>query len=96
MFVKTYLPELRNVPAEYIHEPHLWDDFKKLDYPEPIIDIKSSNTKAKDILWKIKGNIPKVRKEKIVKKHASRVFRTRKIPKSQKQNNPSIQISLFE
>jgi len=68
------MPELKNVPVKYIHEPHLWENFEILYYPEPIVDIKENNKIAKDILWNTKGNILKSDKDKIIKKHASRVF----------------------
>lgn len=53
-FVKTYLPELKKVPVEFIHEPHLWKGFAELDYPEPLVDIKSANKRAKELLWATK------------------------------------------
>lgn len=73
-FIYHFMPELQNVPKKYIHEPHLWEWFETLNYPEPIIDIKSANKIAKDLLWTTKWNILKYEKEKIIKKHASRVF----------------------
>jgi len=83
-FIYHFIPELKNVPMKYIHEPHLWEDFDSIDYPEPIVDIKSTNKIAKDLLWTTKGNILKSDKDKIVKKHASRVFQwdRRKIKKT--------------
>lgn len=69
------MPELKSVPKKYIHEPHLWEEFESLDYPEPMVDIKENNKIAKDLLWTTKGNILKSEKEKIIKKHASRAFR---------------------
>lgn len=93
-FIKKYLPELSFIPEKFIHEPHLWEDFSTLDYPKPIVDIKENNKIAKDTLWRIKGNIPKSRKEKIVKKHASRVFRAKKSPK--KNMSTMLQTSLFQ
>ncbi|NDK10244.1 hypothetical protein GW846_05720 [Candidatus Gracilibacteria bacterium] len=82
-FIYQYLPELRTVPIDFIHEPHLWDLFETLEYPHPIIDIKQANKEAKDILWKIKGNTSKETKNKIIKKHASRTFH------SDRKNNTS-------
>jgi len=38
------------------------------------VDIKENNKIAKDLLWTTKGNILKSDKDKIVKKHASRMF----------------------
>lgn len=73
-FIYHFMPELKNVPVKYTHEPHLWEDFDSLDYPEPIVNIKENNKIAKDLLWTTKGNILKSDKNKIIKKHASRVF----------------------
>ena len=51
-YIKKYVPELRDVPAEFIHDPH-GDDVPmtirlKLDYPQPIVD----RTKVKDRVMK--------------------------------------------
>jgi hypothetical protein len=69
-----------------------------LDYPEPIVDIKSANKFAKNLLWTTKGNILKSDKDKIVKKHASRNFHgntkiKKKTPKKESKNEN--QITLF-
>jgi len=97
-YIYHFLPELKNVPVKYIHEPHLWEDFDKLDYPEPIVDIKAANKIAKDLLWTTKWNILKSDKDRIVQKHASRVFqwdrkRKKKTPSKKSQNEN--QIALF-
>lgn len=49
-YVRYWLPELKNVPAEFIHEPHLmssdqqnlFGDAISHDYPEPMIDLEKS------------------------------------------------------
>lgn len=87
-FIRKYVPILSEVPVQFIHEPHLWEGFWEINYPSPIVDIKENNKIAKDILWKIKWNIPKKRKAAIVKKHASRVFK-------RKKNVSNSQYSLF-
>ncbi len=96
-FIYHFMPELKNVPIEFIHEPHLWEWFETLDYPQPIIDIKSANKIAKDLLWTTKWNVLKSDKDKIIKKHASRVFhwdrRKKKTPTKNLQNEN--QITLF-
>jgi deoxyribodipyrimidine photo-lyase len=96
-FIYQYLPELKAVPTKYIHEPHLWEEFDTLNYPKPLIDIKSANKIVKDLLWTTKGNILKSEKEKIIKKHASRVFQgdRRKRKKKEKTQTTEAQISLF-
>jgi deoxyribodipyrimidine photo-lyase len=92
-FIYTYMPEFKKVPKKYIHEPHLWEWFKSLNYPYPIVDIKSANKIAKDLLWTTKGNILKSEKDKIVKKHASRVFQWDR--RKKKVKIISNQIALF-
>lgn len=84
-FIYHYMPELKEVPIKYIHEPQLWERFENLNYPEPIVDIKSANKIAKDLLWTTKWNILKSDKDKIVKKHSSRVFRPHPQPLSSKE-----------
>ncbi|MTD41396.1 deoxyribodipyrimidine photo-lyase [Erwinia sp. CPCC 100877] len=41
-FIKKYVPELRNVPSAYIHDPSTMPKVQRealqLDYPEPIVD----------------------------------------------------------
>lgn len=97
IFIYHYLPELSGVPLKYIHEPHLWGEFESLNYPKPIINIKSANKIAKDLLWTTKWNILKSEKDKIVQKHASRAFGWNKkkcrIPKDKQKNEN--QIPLF-
>lgn len=40
-FVRTWLPELRDVPNRFIHKPWTWPDFHRVAYPEPIVDHKT-------------------------------------------------------
>ena len=77
-FIKKWVPELANLPVRFIHEPYLmtpldqqFNDFKVgEDYPEPIVDVKSSRKKALDILWGMK-NDPDVllENDRILSKH---------------------------
>jgi len=43
-FVRHWLPELRAIPAQYIHTPHEWAAANRivLDYPAPIVDHKQA------------------------------------------------------
>ncbi len=91
--IYKYLPELKNVPVKYIHEPWKWEHFDTLDYPKPIIDIASANRAARDVLWWMKWKTPKKTKQKILKKHGSRVFRGKKKTVPKKSN---AQIALFD
>jgi len=77
-FIKKWVPELRNVPETFIHEPYKMTvlDQKFInfhlgkDYPLPIIDMAATRKKASDTLWEMK-NDPVVKKEslRILKKH---------------------------
>ena len=89
-FIYNFLPELKTVPVKYIHEPHLWENFSTLNYPEPIVHIKENNKIAKDLLWTTKWNILQSEKEKIVKKHASRVLQGDRKKKKRKKENIQI------
>ena len=55
-FIKKWLPELKNIPSEIIHEPWLINDMESkfynfnpgIDYPKPIVDLKNSTKSAKE------------------------------------------------
>ncbi len=80
-FVRTWVPELENIPLEYIFTPHLMSEgFQEkyscvigLNYPAPIIDHSLQVKKAKNILYKIKST-PEAKSEakKVYIKHGSR------------------------
>tara|TARA_B100001057_G_scaffold489711_1_gene576484 strand:- start:5789 stop:7237 length:1449 start_codon:yes stop_codon:yes gene_type:complete len=77
-FIKKWLPELRKIPSENIHQP--WKmteieqqmyDFKiDKDYPSPIVDIDISRKNALIKIWDIKKTSKsKNFAKKILKKH---------------------------
>ncbi|MBP2833234.1 deoxyribodipyrimidine photo-lyase [Aquimarina sp. U1-2] len=78
IFIKKWVPELQNVPVEFIHEPFkmtiLDQKFNNIvlgeDYPYPIVDIDKSRKRASDALWGMKDD-PLVKKEsyRILRKH---------------------------
>jgi deoxyribodipyrimidine photo-lyase len=70
-FIKTWIPELKNVPVQDIHEPWKMTAMEQLfcgvsigtDYPLPIVDLKESARLARDKIWGHKKH-PSVQKEK--------------------------------
>ncbi len=78
IFIKKYVPELQNLPIEFIHEPWLMTKMEQQlygveigkDYPNPILNLKVSAKEARDKIW-AKKKEEQVRKEsyKILKRH---------------------------
>ena len=80
LFIKTWLPELNNVPVNLLHEPwkltpmeqELYQIKIGKDYPSPIVDIEESRKKASEIIWGIRKTDAAIKEgRKILKKHVN-------------------------
>jgi deoxyribodipyrimidine photo-lyase len=62
IFIKKWVPELRDFPVEHIHEPWMVNTMErdlfgiKTTYPSPVVDVLESLKKARKILWGAKGS----------------------------------------
>tara|TARA_B100000963_G_scaffold254971_1_gene223632 strand:- start:1256 stop:2764 length:1509 start_codon:yes stop_codon:yes gene_type:complete len=80
VFIRRWIPELRDMDETYIHMP--WQAQSQMNnYPIPIIDEKEARKFAADQLYSLrkKNNFHKIEARKIFDKHGSRKSRFKKI-----------------
>jgi deoxyribodipyrimidine photo-lyase len=104
-FIKTWVPELAALPADWIHTPHeITDSLQKklgfasgVDYPMPIVDHAAASKAAKDKIFAIRKSFAsKDNALKVMDKHGSRKNPARRTRQKTAKNGkpPAKQLAL--
>ena len=95
LFIRQWIPELQEMDQAYIHMP--WQAVSQMNgYPMPIVDEKTARKAAADKLYSLRknNNTHKGIADKIIKKHASRKVKKRKMAVKKQSNDAQGELPL--
>jgi deoxyribodipyrimidine photo-lyase len=80
VFIKTWVPELKNVSLNFLHEPWKMTALEQefcnvrigVDYPFPLVELEAAGRVARDKIWgHRKHDLVQTENKRIVYKHTS-------------------------
>ncbi|SPJ27356.1 FAD-binding domain-containing protein [Falsiruegeria mediterranea] len=72
-FTRRWVPELREVPDEFLQEPWKWEGATRLRYPQPLVEPQTAARHAREGIWAVrKGQGFRDTAHRLVDRHASR------------------------
>ncbi|MEM8799548.1 MAG: deoxyribodipyrimidine photo-lyase [Pseudomonadota bacterium] len=100
-FIRAFLPELAEVPDEFIHTPWAWEGAGRLlgsRYPYPIVDHLEAAKSARQKIWAVRGGTSfRETANAIQEKHGSRKSGVKNRGQRRKRvKTPTDQLSLFD
>ena len=90
VFIRRWIPELRDMPLDYLHTP--WEAQAQMNaYPLPIVEEKTARKAAADKIYGLRRHNPEhiVEARKIVSKHGSRKGSARTASQSKPKDSAS-------
>ncbi len=106
VFIRRWVPELRGVAGDAVHEPWLLGDtqLRAAGYPDPVVDLLTATQRAKVRIHERKAEVATQREARAVyDKHGSRhpgretpSRRARKAPAGDSSNSSARQLSLLD
>ncbi len=73
VFTRRWVPELEDVPDEFLQEPWRWEGAGRLRYPPPIVEVQAAARAAREQIWAVrKGGAFRAEAARVIEKHASR------------------------